>query len=54
VPVAIHTDNGTEFANRNAIEFLKEQQVQWMHGSSHRPEAQGLVERVNRTMRKNG
>jgi putative transposase len=51
VPVAIHTDNGTEFANRNAIAYLKENRVQWMHGPSHTPEAQGLVERVNRTMK---
>ena len=50
-PVAIHTDNGTEFANRNAIAYLKERNVMWRHGPSHTPEAQGLVERLVKTFK---
>lgn len=51
MPVAIHTDNGTEFTNRDARAYLEDKKVGWQHGPSHTPQAQGLVERVIKTMK---
>jgi len=50
-PVAVHTDNGTEFDNRNAMAYLEGRNIQWSHGPSHTPQSQGLVERFNRTLK---
>jgi len=50
-PASVHTDNGTEFVNRNVHGYLELRQVQWKHGPSHTPEAQGLIERFNRTLK---
>ena len=50
-PMAIHTDNGPEFANKNALVYLAEREVEWRHGPSHTPEAQGLVERLVKTLK---
>ena len=51
IPMAIHTDNGPEFANKNALAYLGERNVEWRHGPSHTPEAQGLVERLVKTLK---
>jgi putative transposase len=50
-PKTIQTDNGTEFTNRNAIALLKELDVEWKHTPSHTPQANGLVERLVRTLK---
>lgn len=50
-PIVLHTDNGPEFANRNALAYLEERGVRWKHGPSHTPEAQGLVERLVKTLK---
>jgi transposase InsO family protein len=47
----LHTDNGPEFNNKNGLAYLKERGVQWRHGPSHTPEAQGLVERLVKTLK---
>lgn len=50
-PDRLHTDNGTEFANRNALSYLHEREIGWKHGPSHTPQAQGLVERLVKTLK---
>jgi len=50
-PLALHTDNGPEFANKNTLGYLEIREVQWRHGPSHTPEAQGLVERLVKTLK---
>lgn len=50
-PDRLHTDNGTEFANRNALAYLHEREIGWKHGPSHTPQAQGLVERLVKTLK---
>jgi len=50
-PVGVHTDNGTEFDNRNARAYLEGRNIQWSHGPSHTPQSQGLIERFNRTLK---
>jgi putative transposase len=49
-PQILWTDNGTEFANDNAIALLKEMGIDWRHGPKHTPTAQGMVERVIETL----
>ena len=51
VPKGLHTDNGPEFKNKNALAYLDERDVHWRHGPSHTPEAQGLVERLVKTLK---
>jgi putative transposase len=51
LPTTIHTDNGTEFTNRHALTYLDLRGVSWQHGPSHTPEAQGLVERLVKTLK---
>jgi len=51
IPKSIHTDNGKEFDNRNALAYLGEREVGWRHGPSYTPEAQGLVERLVKTLK---
>jgi putative transposase len=51
VPRALHTDNGPEFANKKALNFLEMREIEWLHGPSHTPEAQGLVERLVKTLK---
>ena len=51
MPASIHTDNGTEFANRRTNGYLESKRVIWKHGPAHTPQAQGLIERFNRTLK---
>lgn len=51
MPKALHTDNGKEFDNRNCLAYLGEREVFWRHGPSYTPEAQGLVERLVKTLK---
>jgi len=51
LPKTMHTDNGGEFANRNAIAYLSERNVDWEHGPKHTPEAQGVIERLFNTLK---
>jgi len=50
-PSAIHTDLGTEFVNRRALIYLAKREIQWEPGPSYTPKSQGLVERVNQTLK---
>jgi len=50
-PVTIHTDNGPEFVSKNARAYLEDRNVGWQHGPSYTPQAQGLVERVIKTLK---
>jgi putative transposase len=49
-PQILWSDNGTEFANDNAIALLTELGIDWRHGPKHTPTAQGTVERVIETL----
>lgn len=51
LPASVHTDNGKEFDNRNADGYLEIRQVIRRHGPSHTPQAQGLIERFNKTLK---
>lgn len=51
LPKKLHTDNGTEFKNNYGLTYLKEREVNWKHGPSHTPQAQGLVERLVKTLK---
>jgi len=48
-PITLHTDNGTEFTNRDALAYLKLKEIGWQSGPCKNPKAQGLVERLVKT-----
>jgi putative transposase len=50
-PLTLHTDNGTEFTNRDALALLELREIGWRSGPSYTPEAQGLVERLVKTLK---
>jgi len=50
-PITLHTDNGTEFKNKDAMTYLELQEVDWRSGPAYTPEAQGLVERLVKTLK---
>jgi putative transposase len=50
-PLTLHTDNGTEFTNRDALALLELREIEWRSGPSYTPEAQGLVERLVKTLK---
>lgn len=51
MPMALHTDNGKEFDNRDCLAYLEEMGIEWRHGPTYTPEAQGLVERLVKTLK---
>ncbi|MGH2669643.1 MAG: transposase [bacterium] len=51
VPVAVHTDTGGEFANRECKAYLVLRGVQWVPGPPNSPNAQAHVERFVRTLK---
>ena len=52
VPVSIQADNGKEFKNRILNELCTEMNIQMIHGRPRNPKAQGVVERVNQTIKR--
>jgi transposase InsO family protein len=52
VPVSIQADNGKEFKNRTLHEMCTNLQIQMIHGRPRNPKAQGIVERVNQTIKR--
>ena len=51
-PKKILTDNGREFVNKKMEAFCKENEIKMAHGSPRTPTTQGLVERSNRSWKK--
>ncbi|MGQ0536316.1 MAG: transposase [Methanobacteriota archaeon] len=51
VPVAMHSDQGSELANRDCKTYLALRGVQWKPGPSHTPNAQAFIERFFRTIK---
>lgn len=51
LPVSVHTDNGLEFDNRQSDGYLEMRGVMHRYGPSYTPEAQGLIERVIKTLK---
>ena len=49
-PTKIHSDQGTNFMSNLIKEIMKLYQVHHVQGSSYRPQSQGSVERLNRTL----
>lgn len=50
-PETIVSDNGPEFKSVQTQDFLKSQEVKQFFSTPHNPQANGLVERFNRTMK---
>lgn len=50
-PRELITDNGSDFVNQNFNAFCNAQHIKHITTSSHTPESNGLVERMNKTMR---
>ena len=51
IPETFHTDDGTEFDNRDCRALLEELEIEWRSGPSYTPQAQGLVERLVLTLK---
>lgn len=52
VPIAVQSDNGKEFKNRLLRELCFSMRIQVIHGRPRNPRAQGVVERVNQTLKR--
>ena len=52
LPVAIQADNGKEFKNNTLAALCRSMNIQIIHGRPRNPKAQGMVERVNRTVKR--
>jgi len=50
-PITLHTDNGTEFKNRDALAILENLDVNVEFGPPSTPQAQGLIERLVGTLK---
>ena len=46
-PEEIGSDNGSEFKNSIIENFLKEQNIKFIHGNPYNPHSQGVVERFH-------
>jgi transposase InsO family protein len=47
-----HSDNGGEFISKTMQAKIKEMDATFIHGSPRHPQSQGVVERVNGTLKK--
>ncbi|KAI5148435.1 hypothetical protein ENBRE01_0316 [Enteropsectra breve] len=52
VPAAIQADNGKEFANKELKALCERMNVTIIHGRPRHPQSQGMVERVNQTVKR--
>ena len=50
-PEEIGSDNGREFKNSLIENFLKENNVEFIHGAPYNPHSQGVVERFHQTIK---
>ena len=50
-PDEFGSDNGKEFSNKNLNEYLKSNNIKFIHGKAYNPKSQGCVERLNRTLK---
>ena len=51
-PALLHTDNGTEFANRDLEDECRQWGTHCVHGRPYHPESQGAIERPNGSLQK--
>ena len=52
MPVSIQADNGKEFSNQTLRSMCLSMNIQIIHGRPRNPKAQGMVERVNQTIKR--
>ncbi|KAI5150818.1 hypothetical protein ENBRE01_1729 [Enteropsectra breve] len=52
VPLSIQADNGKEFKNASMRSFAHELNIQIIHDRPRNPQAQGIIERVNQTIKR--
>lgn len=52
VPLSIQADNGKEFCNQTLKNLCRSMNIQIIHGRPRNPKAQGMVERVNQTIKR--
>lgn len=52
LPLSIQADNGKEFRNQTLHNLCSELNIQMIHGRPRHPKAQGVVERVNQTVKR--
>lgn len=50
-PQLIHSDNGSEFTNRDYKEYLRQNNIKTFYGQTYTPQQQGNIERFNRTLK---
>jgi hypothetical protein len=51
-PTSIQADNGKEFSNQTLNSLCRAMNIQMIHGRPRNPKAQGMVERVNQTIKR--
>lgn len=51
-PSKVNSDNGTHFVNKAISDFCKNRKINWQHSTTHSPQTQGLVERMNGILKK--
>jgi hypothetical protein len=51
-PATIQADNGKEFRNSTLVALCRSMNIQIIHGRPRNPKAQGMVERVNQTIKR--
>jgi transposase InsO family protein len=49
-PLRLHTDNGSEFVNKDVKSYLESQKIELVNGKPYTPTTQGKVERANRSI----
>jgi hypothetical protein len=49
-PCIVRTDNGTEYVNRELIEWCKDRGIELQHSAPYSPQSNGAPERLNRTL----
>ena len=50
-PSILHSDNGKEFKSKTMSELCKKQKIRLVHDAPQTPSTQGLVERINCTVK---
>ena len=51
VPLSVGTDNGREFKNKLLSDYMKDNNIKYVHGLPYKPHSQGVCKRVHRTIK---
>ena len=51
IPLSVGTDNGREFKNKLLSDYMKDNNIKYVHGLPYKPHSQGVCERVHKTIK---